>query len=96
MFLASRTQVTHTTISGTNKRNENKTKNEHLLNLLAFITKSLQTLKITRQQNGIKTLFLEDIYQWIHLLNYYHLFIFISVKYEKYFRRRQLKPKQRT
>lgn len=77
MFLASRTQATHTTISGTNKRNENKTKNEHLLNLLAFITKSLQTLKITRQQNGIKTLFLEDIYQWIHLLNYYHLFIFI-------------------
>lgn len=84
----------YTTISGPNItiKNNNK-KYEHLLNFLVFIMKDFQTLKTIRKQNGIKILFLKDIYQWIHILNDHHLFKFISVKYEKYCRSSQLKPK---
>lgn len=54
----------YTTISGANSSiKNNQSNNEHLLNLLVFTMKDLQTLKTIRKQNGIKILFLKDIYQ---------------------------------
>lgn len=93
VFLDSRIQVIYTTISRPNITIKNNKKYEHLLNFLVFIMKDFQILKIIRKRNGIKILFLRDIYQLIHILKYHHLFKFLSVKYEKYCRSSQLKPK---
>lgn len=96
VFLDSRIQVIYTTISRPNITIKNNKKYEHLLNFLVFIMKDFQILKIIRKRNGIKILFLRDIYQLIHILKYHHLFKFLSVKYEKYCRSSQLKPKHRS